>query len=273
MPGGIGRRPRGIVPRVGWLASLQRTLIFPRFLIERAPVRPPAVADLERLAVPSPEGPVEAWFLPARGDGGDRPAPLVLFAHGNAELIDRWPAELERYRELGLGVVLPEYRGYGRNPGAPSAAAIVADLLALHDLLAARPDVDRRRIVFHGRGPGGGAVWGRPAARPPAALILQSTFSGTAQMARRFRLPESLVTERFDNLGVLRRLDCPVLVLHGRRDRLIPFRHAEELCRAARNSRLVALAGGVHDTRPSRWPGFWNIVRQFLLDAGILTAR
>src|SRR5699024_1012438 len=132
---------------------------------------------LERLWIDSDEGAVEAWFLPGDDVEPARPGPAILFTHGNAELIDHWPDALARYRRLGVSVVLPEYRGYGRSAGSPSEAAIAQDLRALHALLSADPRVDASRIVYHGRSLGGGAVCTLLDAHPPRALILESTFT------------------------------------------------------------------------------------------------
>src|SRR5690606_34255575 len=104
------------------------------------------------------EGRVEAWLLPGDGVSAERPGPAVVFAHGNAELIDHWPGALARYRRLGVSVVLPEYRGYGRSAGRPSESAIRDDLRALHARLSSHPMVDVTRLVYHGRSLGGGAV-------------------------------------------------------------------------------------------------------------------
>src|SRR5688572_30832441 len=123
-------------------------------MVQADPRAGEGIAGLERLHV----GPVEGWFLPAYGVAAGRPGPAVIFAHGNAEIIDPYALELEPYRRMGVSVLLPEFRGYGRSGGEPSEEGITDDFVAFHDLLAARPDVDPSRIVFHGRSLGGGVV-------------------------------------------------------------------------------------------------------------------
>ena len=82
-------------------------------------------------------GRVEAWFL----DGSNgAPTATLIFAHGNAELIDHQDAIVTGYRRLGVSVMLCEYRGYGRSTGRPSEDAIVRDHAEAFDRLAARPD-------------------------------------------------------------------------------------------------------------------------------------
>src|SRR5690606_12626092 len=158
------------------LAWIQRKLLFPAHLV-RTPSEVPSLPGLERWFLPTEEGEVEAWFLAGEGVSRERPGPVVLFAHGNGELVDHWPLALEPYRHLGVSVALPEYRGYGRSAGRPSEPAIVRDLCALHARMASDGRVDMRRVVYHGRSLGGGAVCALARHHAPRALILESTFT------------------------------------------------------------------------------------------------
>lgn len=251
------------------LGRLQRLAIFPSFAALPDPRAAAGLAGIERWTLPTRAGEVEAWFLPAHGASADRPAPAVMFAHGNAELIEYWARELEPYRAMGVSVLLPEYRGYGRSAGRPSERGIVKDFVQFHDRLAERPDVDGARIVFHGRSIGGGVVCGMARHRRPAAMILMSTFTSVATLAARYLLPRRLVTDPFDNEEVLRTLDVPVLLVHGRRDRLVPASHAHELAALAPQARLV-LCDAEHNDCPPDWPQFWDEVRAFLDDHDLL---
>jgi hypothetical protein len=251
-----------VVVSVVSILALQRYFTFPRHAVralDRGPQRG------EQLWLETAEGRVEGWFLPARAAG---PRPVVIFAHGNAELIDHWPDSLEPYREMGVSVLLPEYRGYGRSAGSPSEQAIADDFAAFYDLVSARADVDATRIVFHGRSIGGGAVCALAARRRPAALLLQSTFTSLADVMRRFGVPRLLVLDKFDNVAALGSLDVPVLVIHGESDALIPPEHARALAAAARQPTLWWFDGG-HNDAPAG-AAYWAAVRKLLADASII---
>ena len=69
---------------------------------------------MEQIWLNTSFGRVEAWYLPAIEPAPER-APLLLFAHGNGELIDYWPEEFDEPRRWGAGVLLVEYPGYGRS--------------------------------------------------------------------------------------------------------------------------------------------------------------
>ena len=124
------------------LYSIQRSILFPREYAVCDPNAGQGVPGLERIWIQSEEGKVEAWFLPGDGVSAQNPGPVVLFAHGNAELIEYWSEPLAEYRRLGVSVFLPEYRGYGRSAGSPSQQAITSDFIEFHDLLVKRPEVD-----------------------------------------------------------------------------------------------------------------------------------
>lgn len=248
---------------------LQRWLIFPHYLTRPEPNAGQGVDRLDRWWIVTPQGRVEAWFLPGDGVSPSRPGPAVLFAHGNAELIEHWPEAFAAYRTLGVSVLLPEYRGYGRSAGTPSQAAITEDFTRFYDLLAARPEVDRARIFFHGRSIGGAAACALAAVRPPAAMVLQSSFISVVEMSRRYFVPSFLITDPFDNLSVVSRLNCPVIIFHGRRDGTIPFSHGEALHRACTGSRFVAYDCD-HNDCPPDWNSFMDDIAQFLRDSRLL---
>lgn len=251
------------------LGPLQRLFVFPSFAAVPDPRAGEGVRGLEKWSLETEDGAVEAFFLPAPGATADRPLPAVVFAHGNAELIDYWVDTLDRYRSFGLSVLLPEYRGYGRSAGRPTERGIVGDFVRFYDRLSDRPDVDSSRIVFHGRSIGGGVVCGLARQRPPAAMILSSTFTSVARIARRYGLPRRFVLDPFDNEEVLCALDVPVLLVHGRRDRIVPLAHGQRLCDIAKDAELL-LYDADHNDCPPDWARFWRDVETFLARARIL---
>lgn len=211
-------------------------------------------------------GRVAAWYLPPpRRAGG--PAPAVIFAHGNRERIEDWPARLAPYRAMGLAVLLPEYRGYGRATGTPSEAAIEGDFAHFFDRLGDRPEIDAQRIVCHGRSLGGGVLGVLSTRRRCAALVLESTFTNVPDLASRWMAPMGAIRDRFDTRDALVHSYTPTLIMHGTRDSLIPFRHAVELDRIAWDSRLVAFDAG-HDDLP-RGEAYWGAIRTLLAGAGV----
>jgi pimeloyl-ACP methyl ester carboxylesterase len=210
----------------------------------------------------TPFGKSEAWFLPGKGTSPAR-KPVVLFFHGNGELIDFLPAQVEGFRALGVAVFLIEYPGYGRSEGAPSEASITAAAVAAYDTVIKRDDVDPARVVAFGRSLGCGPACALSLQRPLAALLLQSPFTSTRSFARRFFLPGFLIRDVYDNRKALAAFPGPVLILHGRDDDVIPFAQGKELSRVAPHARFVELACA-HNDCPPDWREFWHLIGDFL---------
>ncbi len=246
----------------------QRRIVFPRKLIGPSPPDLSDASEMERIWLDTRAGRTESWLLPSKADA--RPGPAVIFAHGNAELIDHWAGEMTAFTRLGFAVLLVEYPGYGRSDGSPTQASVTETLVTAYDMLAAREDVDTNRIVFMGRSLGGGAVCALAAERSPAALILLSTFKSISAVAvEKYYVPGFFARDSFDNLTMLGGYAGPVLIAHGTRDNVIPYSHGVALHRAARRSRLITYEAG-HNNCPPDWPAFWREVERFLRDEGIV---
>ena len=254
------------------LFLLQRQILYPRFKIEDPSGVGESIPRLEKLWLHTTYGEIEAWFLPPASNLSGEPAPAVIFAHGNGELIDFWPEELSELTHLGLGVLLVEYPGYGRSEGAPSQERITEGFVTAYDTLVSREDTDASRIVLFGRSLGGGAVCTLAAARPSAALILLSTFTSVRSLASKFLVPGFLIRDPFDNLRVVGSYTGPVLVIHGKNDDLIPYEHGEALHRAAQHGKMIVY-DCQHNDCPPNWDRFWRDVGTFLHDTGILKNR
>ena len=80
-----------------------------------------------------------------------------------------------------------------------------------------------------------------------------------------------MLGDPFDNLATLPSLQRPVLLIHGTRDRLIPYSHGLALAAATPRARLVAFTTD-HNDRLSDDPRFWQEVTSFLRESGILVS-
>ncbi|MDA0748609.1 MAG: alpha/beta hydrolase [bacterium] len=253
----------------GLIPLILRQALFPRRFIPKPEDLPKQNPGLEKHWLSTSSGRVEAWYLPP--ETGTGPAPVVISAHGNIELIDFWTGKMRTLTQLGLGVLLVEYPGYGRSQGQPTQKTITEAMTLAYDLVAARPDVDTSRIVLCGRSLGGAAVCILSTRRPSAAMILMSTFSSFKAIASEYFIPGFLVPDPFDNLAAVSAYTVPILLIHGKQDNLVKYEHALRLVRAAQHGTLISYTCQHRDCPPD-WGVFWQDVERFLRQAGILKA-
>lgn len=236
-----------------------------------SPATVPTFANTQIIRIDTPDGPVEGWFIPASSSSVERCGPVVVYCHGNAEIIDRQGWFVENYTRMGCSVFLPEYRGYGRSPGKPSEAAIAEDCVRFYDALIQRFNVDPKRIAYHGRSLGGGVAAQLAARRRPAALILESTFTSVASFAHGYCVPEFLVQNPFRTDRVIEQLDIPMLVIHGTRDEIIPVEHGRRLGQLVKNGEYVEYDCGHNNlTGDENANGYWLRIRELLARAGVI---
>ncbi len=179
----------GLLPVIYWgvLWYFQRELLFPRPPLASAAPPRGARADLAF----DPGARVEACTCRATSAAAREPAPLLMYFHGNGELIDFWADEFAEPRSRGVATLLVEYPGYGRSSGSPSQESITRTALAAYDWATAQPFVDRTRVVAYGRSLGGGVATILASKRPVAALVLESTFTSVRSFAHQFSHPSS----------------------------------------------------------------------------------
>ncbi len=133
------------------LFLFQRHLMFPRSMIAPMGIKPDDTPNLETIWLDTRWGSTEAWFIPPAEKSLAKPYPVVIFAHGNAELIDFWVQDLSPLKRMGIGLLLVEYPGYGRSQGHPSQKSITDVFVAAYDHMVDHPQVDPERIILIGQ--------------------------------------------------------------------------------------------------------------------------
>lgn len=175
--------------------------------------------------------------------------PTIIFFHGNGDSLAGAIKATELLAASGYGLLLPEYRGYGGNPGSPSEVGLYRDGEAALRWLNGE-GVGADRVVLVGNSLGSGVATELATRHAVAGLVLISGFTSLPDIAAshmRFLPTRWLVRDRYDNAAKLRQVDAPVLVLHGAADSLIPAAHGDRLVRAARRGELEIVPGTGHE--------------------------
>ncbi len=232
------------------LRILARSVTFPRARV--------GMPDESELARHVPNARLVAYAtadgIPLKGiivAAGSRAEARVLYFHGNAESAMQNLPLAEELARGGIETFLAEYRGYSGLAGRPSETGLYRDgEAALTAFLGAR--VDGAPLILVGRSLGSGVAVEIASHRPPRLLILVSPYTSLVDMGRSLAGPLApvLVPDRFDNFSKIAALSCPIVILHGTRDEVVPFEMGRRLAEAGRNVRFIPLEGRTHNDLP-----------------------
>lgn len=225
----------------------------------------------EELWIETPDGEqLHAWYCRA-----EKPVASALFCHGNRGNLTVSAPIIPHLLSANLSVLFFDYRGYGKSTGTPSYDGVLDDAVTaarFHDSI--RPK-DLPSILYGFSL--GGAVAGQVIRRHRFdGLILQSTFTSLTAMARMLhpQVPLHLLAgDLFDTRDSVRKLQIPLLVLHGSADESIPSSMGQELFDACTTpKRIHIVEGGMHGDLYEREPDalVWAL-SQFLADLRIHT--
>ncbi len=261
----------------GYLYTQQaRFIFFPRRAIARTPAAvglvfedvwiPVEEASAENASAEnasaenaSDEDLMHGWWIPA-GDSPLEDDPLtLLYFHGNAANVGDLVDLARQFHDMGLAVLLVDYRGYGRSQGGfPSQESVYADAEAAWRYLVRDRQRAPHRIVLYGHSLGGAIALWLAAQQPQAgAVIAEASFTSVGAIAQRIPpyrlLPiDRLLTQRFDALAAAQQMQVPVLFLHGTADVTVPPDMSETLYEAATEPKELWLVPQAnHNTVPA----------------------
>ena len=187
------------------------------------------------------------WFVPAARE----PRVTMIVFNGNAGHRALRAPLAAALAPHGVATLLMDYRGYGGNAGSPSEEGLARDARAARAYVASRRDVDPTRIVYFGESLGTGVAVRLASEQRPFGLILRSPFPSLVDVGRYHYplLPVAwLLRDRFDCIARIRQVGCPLLVIAGDRDSIIPLAMSERLFAASPEpKRLVTIPGADHN--------------------------
>lgn len=214
----------------------------------------------EEVFFPSRDGTsLGGWFLPAVGE----PKGTVIHFHGNAQNMSAHFGFVSWLPAEGFNLFVFDYRGYGTSAGKPDRDGVHADSLAALEYIAARPDIDRRRLLVLGQSLGGAIAIAAVGSLPPGgvrAVVAESPFSsyrgivrdkiGDIPLLSLARVPLSclLIGDSLSPDGFVAAISpAPLVIIHGTGDRVVPYAHGKRLFDLAREPKeLWTIEGGAH---------------------------
>ena len=189
---------------------------------------------------------LHGWLIPAEKAGG-----TILFCHGNAGNISHRLETIDIFHRLGYTTFIFDYRGYGRSEGTPSEAGTYLDAEAAWNYLVGREKIAPAEIIIFGRSLGG-AIAAQLAARVAArACVLESVFSSARDMAADMYplFPARLLCRfDYDTEAAVKKISCPLLIIHSPDDDIVPFSHSRRIFAAAGEPKSFLQIRGNHNS-------------------------
>jgi uncharacterized protein len=186
---------------------------------------------------------LHAWWVPRQNARA-----TLIFSHGNAGNISHRLAKLRIFHDLGLNVLLYDYRGYGRSEGSPNEKGLYADVQAAYDFAVKEKNIPADRIIAYGESLGGPVAAHLAANNTVNLLILDSTFTNLKDMAQsQSPLLVPLVQSKFDTLSDVANVKSPTLILHSPDDEVVPYAQGRQLFAASKARKKFVKLHGSHN--------------------------
>jgi hypothetical protein len=203
------------------------------------------------------------WYVPR-----DNSKATMLFFHGNGGNISHRLHAIDVLHGLGYSIFIIDYRGYGQSQGKPFEEGLYRDAEAAWQYLIQTRGESPRRIVLMGESLGGAVAVELAARHAPAALVVESTFTTLAEVAKVHYpyFPVGLIlSEKYDSIGRIGRVRRPVLILHGSEDELVPLALGKALFAAANEpKRFIETPGGHNEAGFTYTPDYAEMVGRFI---------
>ncbi len=201
--------------------------------------------QVEEIVLNTPDGTeLIAWYCPAQPG-----YPTLLYYHGTNGSLETRRDRIHRMTRRGFGVFMMSYRGYGGSAGKPQQGWLTADAIFAYDHLQSL-GVPADKVVIYGESLGTGIATPVAVARECAALILEAPFTSIVSVAEK-RFPflpvRGFLHERYESINVIDRVEAPLLIVHGVKDKIIPIEFGRAMYDAANSPKeMIEFAEAGH---------------------------
>jgi len=201
--------------------------------------------DYQDVSIETTDGVVlHGWFIAGRSSR------VLLFFHGNAGNISHRLDSIAQFQDLGLSVLIIDYRGYGQSEGRTTEMGIYRDADAAWRYLIDDRGIVASDIVIFGRSLGASVASRLASEHKPLALIVESSFTSIPDIAGDVYpwLPVRWLSRlSHATRDHVRNVRCPILIIHSRDDEIIPFHHGEAIFSSANEPRTLVTIRGSHN--------------------------
>ncbi len=173
---------------------------------------------------------------------------IVLYLKGNSKSIKGWGKFAVDFTRHGYSVVMVDYRGFGKSTGRRSQKAIKRDLQVVYNKIKER--ITENRIIIYGRSLGSGFASKLASTNHPKLLVLDAPYYSLTKVTSRYMpfMPLSvLIKYPLPTYKWLKYVQCPIHIIHGTDDKLIPYKTSVKLSKVnPKRTKLHTVIGGGH---------------------------
>lgn len=195
---------------------------------------------------------------------------VTLFLHGNAGNLTHRVRSIHPIRQAGSNVLVIDYRGYGKSEGSPSESGLYADAQAAYNHLIGQ-SYKPEQIVLHGESLGTAVAVELATRNPIGGLILEAPFSSAGAVASGMvPVLGAMLISGFDSKTRISGVHAPLLVIHGDRDEVIPYRLGQDLFASANEPKKFRTIASAHhnDIVETAGPAYADMLREFYQSLG-----
>ena len=245
------------------------------FIFQPSPVVGATPGDsgvtFEKVALPIGGGQLAGWWVPAENPETE----TLLYLHGNANNVGGNAAQVVRFHNAGLNVLIFDYRGYGESTGGPPREkSVYEDADRAWAYLVSERRISPGTIAIYGHSLGSAVAVDLASRHPEAgALIVEGVLLSIADIANAMGvgrvLPVRMIlTERFDAISKIGSVHIPTLILEGDADGPLMARRLYDAAREPK--RLVLVPGGGHGDSAEMNPAvYFGALDSFLSRYGL----
>lgn len=180
----------------------------------------------------------------------ENPKGVIMYFHGNAGDLSRWGTIAEYFVKKDYDVLIMDYRTYGKSSGKLSETAFYRDAEFCYEYL--KEQYNESEITLYGRSLGTGIATYLASKYWPKQLVLETPYYSMVDVAQR-RYPifpvKKLMSYEFPTFTFLEDVACPVTMIHGTNDNVVPLESAIKLYQSVDNEKVsfTIIEGGGHN--------------------------
>ena len=178
----------------------------------------------------------------------ENPKGVVFYLKGNSKSIKGWGKFAVDFTRHGYDVIMVDYRGFGKSTGRRTQKAVKRDMQVIYNKI--KDKVPEKYIILYGRSMGSGFAAKLASMNNPRMLILDAPYYSLSKVAKKYIpfMPLSILIKfPMPTYKWLRYVNCPIHIIHGTDDKLIPYKTGVKLSKIKpKLTKLYTVIGGGH---------------------------